>query len=257
MLHESSVLAGIMEKLPSINKLGQEKLQLQRENVALKAENNQLKRLVKSLQEQLEIAQADLRLAQLKFQESSCPAVDVPVPKRRTVDRHPKPAESHQEEVEADISAEVDEDPLLDEILGDSFFDDMDDEAESHPATKQPPVRKKKLSLLPKKMEISEVLASIERMESSAEIPALISTLLCQQYPSVYNMKRFFTDCLNFAYGKLLTIRKTDPQVERIVVFIVTLSRRVSRSIYEHFMHNISRDTELKTTAMICDFDLD
>ena len=250
MLHESPVLVGIMEKLPSINKLGQEKLQLQRENMALKAENSQLKRLVKSLQEQLEIAQADLRLAHLKSQENSCMAVDVLVPKRRSVAQYPK--QELRQEDEAEKSPDIDEDPLMTEILDDSFFIDIDDEPE-----KQTPVRKKKLSVLPKKMEVSDVLTNIERMENSTEISGLISTLLCQQYPSIYNMKRFFTDCLNFAYGKLLTMSRTDPQVERIVIFIVTLSRRVSRPTYERFMNNISRDTELKTTAMICDLDLD
>lgn len=243
MIDASSVLSGILEKLPSINKLGQDKLELMKENTALKSENNDLKKLVRSLRERLQIVEADLRLANIKIRELE----QTHVPDRVPIITQPRRSRVIEEEKPVCVDSE----PEI--VITESFFDI--DDSDSPPEEKVRP-RKKRISLLPKKTTITEVMSMIESTETS-NMHELVKTLLYQQCPSIYGMKRFFTDCLNTAYMQLTTIDRDDEKVEKLVTFIIVLSRRVSRTIYECFMQKISSDAELKSRAVICDIDFE
>ena len=233
-MSEVEVLASIRSMLPDVTRLGTE-------NVALKKENKNLHARIAELERSLAEAQADVlrKTSELKHANMRIRDLESSL-KRKTAP--PKPAEPRPPSEPEEIS------------LSDELFEDI------LPPERPPRPRVKKVSLLPQRSTIPDVIA---RIGSTApeNMGALVNSLLCEQHPSVLSMKKFYTNLLNSTYVKLLTLKRESPEVRNYLAFIAHFSERVSPKVYANFTSKIAPNTELASFVRayrdLCELDDD
>ena len=224
-MSEVEVLESLMSMLPDVTRLGTE-------NVALKKENKDLRARIAELERSLAEAQADvlrktseLKHANMRIRDLESSLKRKPAP--------PKPSEPRPLSESEELA------------LSDELFED------TPPPERPPRPRVKRLSLLPQRSTIPDVIA---RISSTApeNMGALVNSLLCEQHPSVLAMKKFCTNLLNSAYVKLLTLKRGSPEVRNYLAFIAHFSERVSPKVFATFTSKIAPNTELASFVRAC-----
>lgn len=233
---EIEVLQSIRAMLPDITKLGNEKVQIQRENEDLRARIDELERLLAEARSEVsrktsELKHANLRIRELESLLKRKPVAPTPV-------RPPPPSEPE----------EVD--------LSDDLFDDSDEPPS--PTERQVRPRYKKMSLLPPRSTIPDLIARIGDT-SPDNMGPLITSVLCEQHPSVIAMKKFYTNLLNSTYVKLLTLKRDSPDVKSYLAFIARFSERVSPKVFSTFTAKIAANADIASFVRayreVCELD--
>lgn len=232
--------------LPDVTLLGHAKISLQKENLALKMRVNELTR-------ELAEAKADLarKSSELKYANSRVRELESSLKRKISVRRpvltfsdssdssdltelqkpQPKPKPTPKPKPKPEPKSKP-------------------SESDSPPPQSKPRAKTKKISLIPQRSPLPDILTKITATEPGKMVP-LVHSILCEHHPSLSAMRRFYMTLLNSAYVKLLTLHSESPEIKPLLSFIYLFSERVAPKVHATFMSKIAGNRDLKSFLLI------
>ena len=232
------LLESIRNMLPDVTLLGHAKISLQKENLELKVRLHELTR-------ELAEAKADLarKASELKYANTRIRELESSLKRKISVR---KPVLTFSDSSDSSDLTELQKPQPKPKPKAKA----KPPESDSPPPQPKPRVKTKKLSLIPQRSPLPDILTKITATEPDKMVP-LVRSILCEHHPSLSAMRKFYMTLLNSAYVKLMTLRSQSPEIKPLLSFIYLFSERVAPKVHTTFMSKISGNQDLKSFLLI------